>query len=111
MRKFNELDYTEQKEIAALFYNWLKDYSEEVIKYVLPKTDEILSNDMAMMMIRELKEREEKENSELFNDIRHMMEDYDTWSKHSLRNNCLTHAGSYRNVLYDMYIRPMHNNK
>lgn len=104
-KKFNELKLEERKEIAELFTNWLNDYTDEVIKKVLAKTDEIINNDMAMHLLRELKVRDEKEYSELTDSIRFLMEDYESFAGHNARRTCLTHAKSYRDVLYDMYIR------
>ena len=105
MKKFNELSRDERKEVSELFANWLNDYTDEVIKKVMQKADEIINNDMAMMLLKELKERDEKERREFTYSIRNLLDDYESFACHSARLNCLTHAGSYRDVLYDMYIR------
>lgn len=104
-KKFNELKLEERKEIAELFTNWLGKYTDEVIKKVLERADEIINNEMAMHLLRELKARDEKEYSELTDSIRFLMEDFESFSGHDARSTCLTHAKSYRDVLYDMYIR------
>ena len=88
-----------------IFANWLDDYTDEVIKRVVQKVDEIINNDMAMMLLKELKERDEKERREFTNSIQNLLEDYEVFSEYSAKLNALTHAGSYRDVLYDMYIR------
>lgn len=105
MKKFNELKLEERKEIAALFTNWLNDYTDEIIKRVLAKADEIINNEMAMHLLRELKARDEKEYKEFTDSIRFLLEDYESFSGHNARTTCLAHAKSYRDVLYDMYIR------
>lgn len=105
MRKFNEMSYDEREEVVELFANWLDMYTEEVIKKVLAKADEIINNEMAMMLLKELKERDEKECRDFSRSIKHLLDDYEVFAEHKVRATCLTHAGSYRDVLYDMYIK------
>ena len=105
MKKFNELKYEEQKEITALFANWLDMYTDEVIKKVLARADEIINNEMAMHLLRELKTRDEKESVDFNRSIRSLLDNYETFAEHKVRATCLTHANSYRDVLYDMYIK------
>lgn len=105
MKKFNELSYDERKEVSELFANWLNDYTDKVIKKVLARADEIINNEMALHLLRELKERDEKERCEFTRSINNLLDDYEGFSGHSARLDCLTHAKSYRDVLYDMYIK------
>jgi hypothetical protein len=105
MRKFNEMSYDEREEVVELFANWLDMYTEEVIKKVLTKADEIINNEMAMMLLKELKERDEKESRDFSRSIKHLLDDYETFAEYQVRATCLTHAKSYRDVLYDMYIK------
>jgi hypothetical protein len=105
MKKFVDLDFKEQKEVAALFANWLSYYTHEVIVKVLAKRDEILENDFAMGLIKELKIRSDKERKEFELSIEFMMKDFDGFSKYDPHNHALEHSKSYRDVLYDMYIK------
>ena len=61
MRKFEELKRDERDEIVLLFANWLNQYTHEVIVKVIERRDEIINNEFAMNLLKELKEREEKE--------------------------------------------------
>lgn len=105
MKKFEEMTMEERKEIVRLFANWLKKYTHEVVVSVMEKRDEIINNEMAMKMLRELKEREEKEYDDFSNSIGSMMYDFETFKEFDVHNHPLTHAGSYRDILYDMYIK------
>lgn len=105
MKKFMELKLEERKEIAELFANWLEMYTDEIIIKVMAKADEIINNEMAVYMLRELKARDEEESTELKRTISWMLEGYDKSDNGRVRFASLTHASSYRDVLYDMYIR------
>ena len=103
MKKFEELDYEERKEIAKLFANWLKKYSNDVIIKVVEKREEIINNELVMRMLRELKEREEEEREDFEHSIGNLLRDFEVFKKYNVRNNPLTHSESYRDVLHDMY--------
>lgn len=105
MKKFEEMGWQEQKEVAGLFANWLSAYTHEVIVKVLAKRDEILNNEFAMGLLQQLKERSDKERDEFALSIQFMMDDFGSFSKYDPHNHGLTHAISYRDVLYDLYIR------
>lgn len=105
MKKFIELDYTEQQKISTLFYYWLKPYTHEVIKKILERQDEIINNEFAMNLLKELADRTIKENNEFKSDIAFMMQDFENLSECDPHNHPITHAGSYRDILYDMYIK------
>lgn len=105
MKKYEELSYTEQNEIAALFGNWLQQYTHEVIIRVIEKRDEIISNEFSMNLLKELKEREEEEEHDFRRSIGHLLDNYNTFKEYNPHSHPLTHAKSYRDVLYDMYIR------
>lgn len=100
-------DYTKKHEVAELFAVWLRDYTHEVIRYVMGRADEILTNPDTMTLLRELKEREEKEAKDFKNSLEFMLRDYEQFAKYDPHNNALTHANSYRDILYDRYIRDM----
>lgn len=105
MKKFMELKTEEKKEVAELFVNWLNMYTDEVVKKVLADADEIINNETAMHLLRELKAREEKERNDFAREINFLLFDFESNSECGIRCTALTHASSYRDVLYDMYIR------
>ena len=105
MKNYEEMTYGEQREIAGLFANWLKNYTKEVILKVMKKRDDIISNDFAMNLLIELNEREDKEETEFYNDISHLLDDYKTFKDYDPHSHVITHSGSYRDVLYDMFIK------
>ena len=110
-KKLAEMDWKEHEELAALLEPWLGQYRKEIIDHAINQMDDILANDTAMMMIRELgiraeKERKDRKQSILFA-FRNIAEnDMDGYKIHmeAIHNHCLEHSESYRNVLYDMYL-------
>lgn len=102
---FSSMTLSEQREVAELFGTWLRRYTHKVIKSVMEQADEILNNEYAMKLLRELHERETKERSEFTDSMRSMLVDFDTFGEYDPHNHCLTHSDSYRDVLYDMYIK------
>ena len=104
MKKYDDMTITEQKEIAVLFCNWLKIYSHEVIVKVMKNRDAIINNDFAMNLLIELKEREDIEEGEFYNDIEHLLYDFENFKEFDPHFH-MTHSSSYRDVLYDMYIK------
>lgn len=111
MKTIKEMTREERKEFAELLNNWLKMYTGEVLKKVAPRFNEISQNEMAMHLLRELKERDDKEDKEEFKSIEYIVEsevyEYEVGDLHyeCYHNHCLTNAKSYRDVLYDLYIR------
>lgn len=104
MKKFDEIELSEKDEIVLLFSNWLIKYTHEVVVEVMKKRDEIINNEFAMNLLRELKKREEKEKADFNNSIKSLFRDFDGYKEYNTHSNALTHANSYRDVLYDMYI-------
>ena len=104
MKKFEELEFEKKNEITLLFANWLKDYTHEVIVDVISRRDEIINNEFAMNMLKELKDREEKEEKDFAFSIGNLLNEFDTFKVYNPHNHALTHAGSYRDILRDMYI-------
>lgn len=105
MKEFEKMDKYEKDYIETLFVNWLKYYTHEVICSVLKKRDEIINNEFAMNLLKELDSREFEERHEFKRNISNMLNDFETFSQYDPHNHALTHAGSYRDILYDMYIR------
>lgn len=105
MKKFEEMTREERDEVVLLFTNWLKQYSHEVICRVMVKRDEIINNEFAMNLLRELKERQEEEFKDFNHSIENLLENFDTFKEFNPHSHPLTHAGSYRDILHDMYIK------
>lgn len=105
MKKFSEASYSEQREIKEWVFTWLNRYVDDIIKEVLSKADEILNNDMALTLLKELHERETEEEERTKSQISSLIDDFETWSKYSVRHRYVSHSNSYRDVLYDLYIK------
>lgn len=103
--KLEEMNAYERKEIAELFATWLRPYVHEVIVQVLERRDEIVNNEATMHLLRELHAREVKENADFASSINFMLGSFDTFSQHDPHNHAFSHSRSYRDVLYDMYIK------
>lgn len=103
----NDLNKTERAETLNLLINWLKDYTDEVIKFVLPKIDEIINNDAVMFMLKTLLEEEEKDDKHFkFNlDFALLGDTIDNFQ------NRFSNASKYRHVLYELYIKGYSNSK
>ena len=104
MKKFNELSYEERKEITSLFTNWLKMYTHEAIVKVLERKDEIINNEFTMKLLIELRDRQCTEAKDFEMNIEMMLRS-DELNDYNPHCHPITHSQSYRDVLYDMYIR------
>ena len=105
MKKWAELTGAERANVTDLFTNWLKDYTHKVVIQVLKRKDEILENEFAFNLLCELYDREQKEFKDLTNSINSLLNNYKTFAEYDVHNHPLEHSKSYRDVLYDMYIR------
>lgn len=105
MKKFEQLTREEKAEMTILIANWLSKYTHEVIVEVLKKRDEIINNEFAVNLLKELKTREDKERSKFADNIGWMLRNPEEFNKYDPHNHSLTHANSYRDILYDMYIK------
>lgn len=105
MKKWEEMTFEEREEITLLFSNWLRKYSDTVIMEVLKLRDQIIEDEYAMRLLKELSEREAEEYKDFSHSIGSILRDYKTFSKYDPHNHPLTHASSYRDVLYDMFIK------
>ena len=99
---YDEMSYNEKMEIEELFGVWLKPYVNEVIIRVLRKKDEIIENEFAMNLLRELAKREEQEEKSFYSTIGCYFDNVPDDADFHLHP--LQHSKSYRDVLYDMYI-------
>ena len=100
-----ELSLEERNEITELFANWLQPYTHEVIVRVMEKREEIINNEFAMNLLRELKTRSEKEEKDFAHSVGHLLFSFDDFKEFDPHNHPLSHAKSYRDILHDMYIR------
>lgn len=108
MIEMKKLNWNESEEFADLLYVWLHQYTEEVVARVYPKFGEIYENEFAMHLLKELKIRTEKEQKDEKTTFLYMVRDAvekKEESDCSIHCHPLEHSGSYRDVLYDMYIR------
>ena len=108
-KSWEELSYDQKREFSKWFANWLKNYTESVIMKVLEKREEILANEFSMNLLKELYFREAKEKVDFENSMRSLLDNFETFKDYNPHNHVLEHSGSYRDVLYDMYIRDTHN--
>ena len=99
MEKFNDRD------IIELIANWLHIYTDDVVKKVMKKVDEIKNNDFALFLLKELYDREKDEYEDFIRSIDSLYYDYEKFSEYNVHNHPIAHASSYRDVLYDMFIR------
>jgi hypothetical protein len=105
MKKIKDLSFEEKKEITALFANWLNSYSHDAIVRAMEHREEIINNEFAMNLLKELKQREEEEQKDFTDSIERLITAFDSFKEYNPHNHPLTHAGSYRDILYDMFIR------
>ena len=105
LREYRENTSLKDQEILARKLQiWLGYYSQEVYEKVMRQMEEIINNEATLNLLDELYNRTLKEREEEVSTIRFSLGYEDQYSYH-LHNHCLTHSNSYRDVLYDMYIR------
>ena len=95
----------QQKEFARKLQCWLGKYTNDVYRNVMSRMEEIINNEMAMKLIDELYTRTQKEIEDEIGTIQYSLGYNNDIEKYGLHNHCLTHSESYRNILYDMFIR------
>lgn len=100
-----DLSIDEFKEVAELFAVWLKPYTHEVVCRVMEHRHEIINDPATMILLRELKDRTLEEDKEYLHSIGSLLGNYDDYKEYDVHSHPITHAKSYRDVLYDMYIR------
>lgn len=105
MKKWEDMTMEEQRQIKAYFTTWLNCYTHEVIVKVMEKAEEIINDAGSMKMLEELHKRTTEERDEFYRSIGCLFDHFESNKKFDPHNHPLTHAGSYRDVLYDMYIR------
>ena len=105
---FQEKDEV-RRELLLDLANFCKNYTNEVCNKVIMKFDAIVGSDMIKKMLHELRMREEIELDKFVSDFEFRIGQYlhnpvcdMTYNMHS---HPLSHAGSYRDVLYDLLIK------
>ena len=92
-------DYT-----IKIVANWLKNYSNEVVVRVMKNYDTIINDKTIYTMLSKLYEEENKEEETFIHDIEYMVKyGIKDETKDMLRLG--EYSQSYREVLYDLYIR------
>ena len=92
------------EEAIKLVANWLKDYSNEVVVKVIENYDNIINDKTTYNMLSKLYEDENKEHETFIHDIEYMVAfGVNDDTKDMLRLG--EYSRSYREVLYDLYIR------
>ena len=104
---YENANFSEQKIFQRELQTWLGCYTTSVANRVIEKMDDILSNATALKFIHELHERTQIEIKGREFDISIALsdEEFRSTNENWLHADTLTHAKSYRDVLYDMYIR------
>lgn len=103
IEKPESLETNEEKnQFAEELNTWLGAYTEDVIKRVMTKLDEIIADKSTRKMISELHQRTHQEEASMIDSFRWALGGTVTTS---WRDSCLTHAKSYRDVLYDLWIK------
>lgn len=97
--------FEEKKQIAQWLGTWLGCYTQEVYNKVAPNFPHIIEDAATLNLLRELHERTNQEREEISNIIFYDLEYNDTKTQTTLHSTVMTHAQSYRDVLYDMYIK------
>ena len=105
-------NYQAQRELAEMLESWLGIYTQEVYEHVMSQINDILSSESTMKMLEELHSRMQQEQSRRVENIWFGMKELSEGEKKmtmsDLHNNVVSHSQSYRDVLYDMYIRSRH---
>ena len=104
-KNVKNLTLKERGELAKKLECWLGCYTQEIINKVMAKINDIYNNDMVMNLINELYIRVQKEQKEEINSFELLLSDFNAFKEFDIHNHCLTHSKSYRDILYDMYIR------
>ena len=92
------------KESIKIVANWLKDYSNDVVVKVMEKYEQIINDKTTYTMLSKLYKEENKEEETFIHDIEYMVKfGIKDETKDMLRLG--EYSRSYREVLYDLYIR------
>ena len=84
--------------------NWLKNYTSDVVVRVMKKYDDFINDETTYKLLDRLYELENKEDTSFIIDIKNMIE----YGVKDDTIDCIRiseYSNSYRDVLYDLYIR------
>ena len=99
--RYKDMNNEEAIKIVA---NWLKDYRNDIIVRVMEKYEQIINDKTTYTMLSKLYEKENKEEETFIYDIEHIVKYGITdETKDMLRLG--EYSNSFREVLYDLYIR------
>lgn len=106
LKEFTDTATHEERALLAKKLNtWLGIYTYEVRKYALSQIDKILSDPTALYLLDELYTRTEKEEKEATDNFYWFLGYSQEYRKHC---DVLTHSKSYRDVLYDKFLKDRH---
>lgn len=92
------------EESIRIVANWLKDYNNDVVVKVMEKYEQIINDKTTYTMLSKLYEEEKIEHTTFIHDIEYMVKfGIKDETKDMLR--LVEYSRSYRDVLYDLYIR------
>ena len=92
------------KEAIKIVANWLKDYNNDVVVKVMKNYENIINDKTTYTMLSKLYEEENKEEETFIHDIEYMVKfGIKDETKDMLRLG--EYSRSYREVLYNLYIR------
>lgn len=97
--------YEEKEQISQWLGTWLGCYTQEVYNKVAPNLPQIIEDGATLNLLRELHERTQQERDEVKKSIFFDIAFNDKGTPSALHRTVMTHAQSYRDVLYDMYIK------
>ena len=104
MKKFEDMTLNEQKDLTEILWSWLDYYTDEVINNVIPKVNDIINNEAAMFMLKELYLRDREETIDYRESLHRCLRNGAVSDFRRIKS--ITHSQSYRDVLADMYINP-----
>ena len=98
-----------REELVLDIAYFCKPYVSELCDIVVSQIEFILENPGIQHLLRQLRIRGEQEQKEFNNKIGwriyEVIRQEITESEYDIHNCCMTHAGSYRDVLYDILIK------
>ena len=90
--------------VIKIVANWLKNYSNDVVVRIMKNYDTIINDNTTLTLLSALYQKENKEEVNFILDIKHISEyGIEEETKDMLR--LVENSRSYRDVLYDLYIR------
>lgn len=105
---YGNMSYGEQSLFAEKLYTWLSPYTDEVIKRVYLRLDDIVNDQTALHLIDELYARTQRQAESNKSSFRLGLDCYgdehNSLLEYGIHGYSITHPSSYRDVLYDMYI-------